>query len=115
MAKNDCPYTPGINCPEKDRRCPMCGWSPEGAKRRRDLAQLKATVVPTAPSAPRKPPRGRIVAKVNESGRVLEVYPSIVEAAQANNMSSQTVKNYLREKVKHPFKCTGGYTFCYAD
>ena len=30
-------------------------------------------------------------------------------------MSAQAVKNYLREKVKHPFKCTGGYTFRYAD
>lgn len=113
MAKNECPHNSGVTCPEGGRRCQTCGWSPEGAKRRQ-RSMTKQAMLPTE-RVPSRPTHTRSVAKVSADGRVLEMYPSIVQAAQANNMSSQTVKNYLREKVKHPFKCTGGYTFRYAD
>lgn len=114
MAKNICPHNDGVRCPEAGRRCQVCGWSSEGNKRRRNPSKRTLTEGQSE-RIQHRTPHCRIVAKVNAAGRVLEVYPSIVQAAQANNMSAQSVKNYLRSKVKNPFKCTGGYTFQYAD
>lgn len=105
MAKNECPHNSGIICPESGRHCLTCGWSAEGAKRRREHAPDKL-VVAADPPAPRGNPHCRIVAKVNESGHVLEVYPSIIQAAEANYMAPAVVKNHLKGKLKNPFKCT---------
>ena len=115
MSKNECPHNSGITCPENGRKCSTCGWSPEGANRRR----VPKTVV--APSEevqipPRhKGGRPRQVAKINEAGDVLELYSSLTTAADANNMTPTSVKYHCQGKLKHPFKCTGGYTFRYAD
>lgn len=114
MPKIDCPYNPGVNCPESGRHCAQCGWSPEVAQLRRPPRPKQAEQGPVDPPR-RKWPRCRIVAKVNEAGRVLEVYPSIIRAAEVNFMVPTVVKNHLGGKLKNPFKCTGGYTFRYAD
>ncbi len=55
------------------------------------------------------------MAKITPEGTVIETYPSIVAAAEANHMTPTSVKNHLRGSLKDPFKCTGGYTFRYAD
>ena len=57
----------------------------------------------------------RQVAKINEAGDVLELYSSLTIAADANNMTPTSVKYHCQGKLKHPLKCTGGYTFRYAD
>lgn len=114
MAKNDCPHNPGIICTERGRRCQTCGWSPEVAARRKKSQAGEKAETPTTQDNHRAP-NCRAVAKVNEAGAVLEVYPSIVDAAKANYMTEVGVKTHLRGKVKKPFKCTGGYTFRYAD
>ena len=114
MAKNDCPHNSGITCPEGGRNCPICGWSPQGAKRRR---MQKTAAIPSAEAQlPRnKGGKPRQVAKINEAGEVLELYSSLVIAADANNTNPTSIKYHCQGKLKHPFKCTGGYSFRYAD
>lgn len=114
MAQNDCPHNSGVTCAEWERHCPTCGWSPEGEARRRGS---KPKIPMPSPDQPARRNGGhpRRVDKVNEEGAVLETYPTLVAAAVANNMDRTVVKNHCQGKLKHPFKCTGGYTFRYAD
>lgn len=114
MAKNDCPYNSGVTCPESGRHCQTCGWSPEGARRHR---MPKTVVTPLAETPPHRHKGGksRQVAKINEAGDVLELYPSLVMAAAVNCMNPSSIKYYCQGTLKHPFKCTGGHSFRYAD
>lgn len=114
MAKNDCPHNSGITCPEGGRNCPTCGWSPEGEKRRRG-PKPNVPMEKIIQVIKHKGGRPRQVVKVDESGAVLDIYPSLLTAADANHISSVAVKNHCKGKLKHPFRCTGGYTFHYAD
>ena len=114
MAKNDCPHNSGITCPEGGRNCPTCGWSPEGEKRR-GSPKPEVQVEQIKQVLKHKGGRPRQVVKVDESGAVLDIYPSLLAAAEANHISSVAVKNHCKGKLKHPFRCTGGYTFHYAD
>ena len=114
MPKIDCPYNPGVNCPESGRHCAQCGWSPEVARRRRASKSVVASPTEIPPSR-HKGGRPRQVAKINEAGDVLELYSSLTAAADANNMTPTSVKYHCQGKLKHPFKCTGGYSFLYAD
>ena len=114
MAKNDCPHNSGVSCPEGDRCCSWCGWSPEGAEWRRTH---RTVADPSAEDQVLRHKGGspRQVAKINETGEVLELYPSLVMAAEANGTNPTSIKYHCQGKLRHPFKCTGGYSFRYAD
>lgn len=114
MARNDCPHNSGVVCPESGRHCQTCGWSPKGARRRQKSAPVRPAAV-SEQTAPHRGGRYRSVAKITPEGTVIETYPSIVAAAAANHMTATGVKGHLRGSLKNPFKCTGGYTFRYAD
>lgn len=49
----------------------------------------------------------RAVAKVNEAGEVVALYPSARKAAKANNMSYQAVIDRCHGKIKKPFALDG--------
>ena len=110
-----CPHNSGVECAQADpQKCARCGWSPEGTRRRKGPASDRSVVTPE-PSAPHRGGHYRSVAKITPEGTVIATYPSIVAAAEANHMTAAGVKNHLRGSLKDPFKCTGGYTFRYAD
>lgn len=77
----------------------------------------KTVVTPLAETPPHRHKGGksRQVAKINEAGDVLELYPSLVMAAAVNCMNPSSIKYYCQGTLKHPFKCTGGHSFRYAD
>lgn len=56
--------------------------------------------------------RRQPVAKVNEAGEVVAVYPSARKAAKANHMSHQTVIDRCHGRIKKPF-ALDGYTYRY--
>lgn len=114
MAKNDCPHNSGVICPERGRQCQTCGWSPEVDARRRN-PNPNPVEQPSQQAPKHIGGRPRQVVKVDESGTILGFYPSLVAAAEANHMSPVTLKTHCQGKLKNPFKCTGGYTFRYAD
>lgn len=114
MAWNDCPHNSGVVCPTSCRHCQTCGWSPGVAARRRN-PKLNTVEQPSQQAIKHAGGRPRQVVKVDESGAVLDIYPSLLAAAEANHISSVAVKNHCKGKLKHPFRCTGGYTFHYAD
>ena len=114
MAKNDCPHNSGVTCPESGRHCTTCGWSPEGARRRQGFRPAKSPPPDVQPTK-HKGGKARQVAKINEAGDVLEIYPSLVMAAAVNCMNPSSIKYHCQGTLKHPFRCTGGYTFHYAD
>ena len=67
----------------------------------RKLGQL------TGAKAKRQP-----VAKVNEAGEVVDIYPSARKAAKANHMSYQAVIDRCHGKIKKPF-ALDGHTYRY--
>lgn len=67
----------------------------------RKLGQL------TGAKAKRQP-----VAKVNEAGEVVDLYPSARKAAKANHMSYQAVIDRCHGKIKKPF-ALDGHTYRY--
>ena len=54
----------------------------------------------------------RPVAKIDQRGEIVEVYPSARAAARANNMSYQTVIDRCHGKVKQPY-ALDGHTYKY--
>lgn len=80
MAKNECPHNSGITCSEIGRNCQTCGWSAEGAKRR-GSPKPEVQVEQIKQVLKHKGGRPRQVVKVDESGAVLDIYPSLLAAA----------------------------------
>lgn len=58
--------------------------------------------------------RRRPVAKVNEAGEIVALYPSARKAAKSNHMSYQTVLDRCNGKVKKPF-ALDGHTYRFDD
>ena len=114
MAKNICPHNDGVRCPEDGRHCRTCGWFPDVDKRRR-VQRTKRGCPPTQQPPERKRGRSRQVAKIDEAGNVLECYPSLVMAAAVNGLNPSSIKYHCQGTLRHPFKCTGGFSFRYAD
>ena len=109
-----CPHNSGVECAQAEpQRCARCGWSPDGARRRG--APLGGEVEPSSVPLKRKSINGRPVVKVSEDGRVLGRYPTLRQAAAEHNMTATVIKNHTQGRIKNPYKCTGGFTFRYAD
>lgn len=58
--------------------------------------------------------RSKSVAKINESGEIVEVYPSARAAARENFMSYQTIIDRCNRKVKSAF-APDGYAYAWED
>lgn len=74
-----------------------------GFATRKDLGKM------TGAKSKRKP-----VAKIDQQGEIVEVYPSARAAARANNMSYQTVIDRCHGRVKRPY-ALDGHTYKYEE
>lgn len=58
--------------------------------------------------------RRRTVAKVSEDGEVVEVFSSMVEAAEKEFMSVEAIRRRCRGRIMDPYRLNG-YTYMYED
>lgn len=54
----------------------------------------------------------RCVFKIDRNGEVLDIYPTVQEAARKNFLSSGAVTMHCRKQIKNPFRYLD-FTFCY--
>jgi hypothetical protein len=58
--------------------------------------------------------RRKPVVKLNKKGEIVDIYPSITEAAEANHISRSAMNMRCLRKVKDPF-CLDGHDYRYED
>jgi len=72
---------------------------------------IKMPMLPEKPEKPQEPKKDERVSQYTMEGKYLRTFPSIKDAVDAMEISSQTIKDYINGKRYQ----TGGYLWGYAD
>jgi hypothetical protein len=72
---------------------------------------IKMPMLPEKPTKPQEPKKDERVSQYTMEGKYLRTFPSIKDAVDAMEISSQTIKDYINGKRYQ----TGGYLWGYAD